>query len=183
MKKAGKILRWIFGFYAMIFFISTLANGWLLSSLLMLLASVLILPIPFSEKLLEKIKVKRWMAVALAIVLFFVAIAISPSSPADADETDPPIATTSTSVTTTSEKTITSEKTTTTTSTTEKIITTTTTTTKVTSTTAGVEMVWIPTKGGKKYHTHAGCSNMDGPIQVTEEEAINQGFTPCKRCH
>ncbi|MBQ2939585.1 MAG: hypothetical protein IJE00_04370 [Clostridia bacterium] len=177
MKKAGKILRWIFGFYAMIFFIFALANGWLLSSLLMLLASVLILPIPFSEKLLEKIKVKRWMAVALAIVLFFAAIAISPSSPADADETDPPIATTSTSLTTTS------EKTTTTTSTTEKIITTTTTTTKVTSTTAGVEMVWIPTKGGTKYHTHAGCSNMDGPIQVTEQEAINQGFTPCKRCH
>lgn len=44
-------------------------------------------------------------------------------------------------------------------------------------------MVWIPTKGGTKYHTHAGCSNMDGPEQVTQSEAESRGFTPCKRCH
>ena len=44
-------------------------------------------------------------------------------------------------------------------------------------------MVWIPTKGGKKYHTHAGCSNMDDPKQVTEKEAKKRGFEPCKRCH
>ncbi len=44
-------------------------------------------------------------------------------------------------------------------------------------------MVWIPTKGGKKYHTHSRCSNMDGPSYVTISEAISLGFTPCKRCH
>ena len=44
-------------------------------------------------------------------------------------------------------------------------------------------LVWIPTKGGTKYHTHSGCSNMDEPRQVTEEEAEALGFTPCKRCH
>jgi len=44
-------------------------------------------------------------------------------------------------------------------------------------------MVWIPTKGGTKYHTHAGCSNMDDPEQVTQSEAESLGFTPCKRCH
>lgn len=44
-------------------------------------------------------------------------------------------------------------------------------------------MVWIPTKGGKKYHTYAGCSNMDDPEYVTKEEAEELGFTPCKRCH
>lgn len=43
--------------------------------------------------------------------------------------------------------------------------------------------VWVPTNGGKKYHTHSGCSNMDNPIQVTEDTAIANGFTPCKRCH
>lgn len=43
--------------------------------------------------------------------------------------------------------------------------------------------VWIPTNGGKKYHTRSDCSNMKNPMQVTESEAINQGFTPCKRCH
>ncbi len=44
-------------------------------------------------------------------------------------------------------------------------------------------MVWIPTKGGTKYHTRAGCSNMDDPEQVTKSEAESLGFTPCKRCH
>ena len=44
-------------------------------------------------------------------------------------------------------------------------------------------LVWIPTKGGIKYHTHADCSNMDGPIQVTQSEAEAQGFTKCKRCY
>lgn len=42
--------------------------------------------------------------------------------------------------------------------------------------------VWIPTKGGKKYHTNSGCSNMNGPEHVTIEEAKNRGFTPCKKC-
>ena len=46
-----------------------------------------------------------------------------------------------------------------------------------------VTMVWIPTKGGTKYHTHAGCSNMIGPEHVTKAEAERRGFTPCKRCH
>lgn len=45
------------------------------------------------------------------------------------------------------------------------------------------EMVWIPTNGGTKYHTHSGCSNMKNPKQVPLSEAVAQGFTPCKRCH
>lgn len=45
------------------------------------------------------------------------------------------------------------------------------------------EMVWIPTNGGTKYHSKSSCSNMKDPIQVTKEEAIKQGFEPCKRCH
>ena len=44
-------------------------------------------------------------------------------------------------------------------------------------------MVWIPTKGGKKYHTREDCSNMIDPNYVTKEEAEELGFTPCKRCH
>ena len=46
-----------------------------------------------------------------------------------------------------------------------------------------VAMVWIPTNGGKKYHSNSGCSNMIDPIQVTKSEAEGQGFTPCKRCY
>lgn len=44
-------------------------------------------------------------------------------------------------------------------------------------------MVWIPTKGGTKYHATSTCSNMDGPHQVTLEEAKAAGFEPCGRCH
>ena len=45
------------------------------------------------------------------------------------------------------------------------------------------EMVWIPTKGGTKYHSRSNCSNMIDPDYVTKDYAISQGFEPCKRCH
>ncbi len=44
-------------------------------------------------------------------------------------------------------------------------------------------MVWIPTNGGKKYHSHSSCSGMENPSQVTISEAQARGFTPCKRCY
>ena len=46
-----------------------------------------------------------------------------------------------------------------------------------------VAMVWIPTKGGTKYHSRSSCSSMDNPAQVTIDEAKSRGFTPCKRCY
>lgn len=45
------------------------------------------------------------------------------------------------------------------------------------------DTVWIPTKGGTKYHKTSSCSNMIDPQQVTVQEAENQGFQPCKRCY
>lgn len=45
------------------------------------------------------------------------------------------------------------------------------------------EMVWIPTKGGKKYHSSSSCSGMDDPEHVTISQAKARGFTPCKRCY
>ncbi len=44
-------------------------------------------------------------------------------------------------------------------------------------------MVWIPTRGGKKYHARSNCSNMIDPDYVTIEEAIYQGFDACKKCY
>lgn len=43
-------------------------------------------------------------------------------------------------------------------------------------------MVWIP-QSGKKYHSKANCSGMKDPSQVTQEEAEDMGYTPCKKCH
>lgn len=47
----------------------------------------------------------------------------------------------------------------------------------------GDNLVWIPTNGGKKYHSRSGCSNMKSPNQVTKETAEANGFTPCKKCY
>ena len=47
----------------------------------------------------------------------------------------------------------------------------------------GTEMVWIPTNGGKKYHSRAGCSGMKNPTQISKENAVVKGYTPCKRCY
>ena len=43
--------------------------------------------------------------------------------------------------------------------------------------------VWIPTNGGKKYHSRSNCSNMKNPSNVSLAEAKNAGFTACQRCH
>lgn len=52
-----------------------------------------------------------------------------------------------------------------------------------TSTIPNSNMVWIPTKGGKKYHRKPTCSGMNGPENVTKAEAETRGFTPCKKCY
>ena len=45
----------------------------------------------------------------------------------------------------------------------------------------GYGEVWIP-KSGKKYHSKSNCSNMKNPSKVSEEEAINRGYTKCSKC-
>ena len=44
-------------------------------------------------------------------------------------------------------------------------------------------MVWVPTKGGTKYHSKSTCSNMDDPRYISKSQAISEGFTPCKKCY
>ena len=44
-------------------------------------------------------------------------------------------------------------------------------------------LVWVPQKGGTKYHTKSTCSNMDNPIQITREHAEANGYTACKKCY
>ena len=48
---------------------------------------------------------------------------------------------------------------------------------------SGGNLVWIPVNGGTKYHCRSGCSNMNGPIQVSVETAMANGFTACGRCY
>ena len=42
--------------------------------------------------------------------------------------------------------------------------------------------VWIP-NSGSKYHKSSDCSNMKNPKQVTLDQAISMGYTPCKKCY
>lgn len=44
-------------------------------------------------------------------------------------------------------------------------------------------MVWIPTNGGKRYHSNSSCSGMISPRRVDLGEARSLGFTACGRCY
>lgn len=49
---------------------------------------------------------------------------------------------------------------------------------------ANAGMVWIASSGsGARYHKRSNCSNMKNPQQVTLQEAIDAGYTPCKKCY
>lgn len=38
------------------------------------------------------------------------------------------------------------------------------------------------TEKGKKYHSNSRCSNMKKPSMISMSDAINQGYTKCKKC-
>lgn len=50
------------------------------------------------------------------------------------------------------------------------------------SNTGGTGNVWVPTDGGTKYHSKSTCSGMHNPEKMSEEEAIEEGFSKCGRC-
>lgn len=198
MKMFWRIFRWIFGLGCFgMTAIGALLNGWFLTALCLTIATLLFLPWKPIVTFLSKIKINQVLAIILSAVIFLTGAMLAPSTDADdletdtttsvttittsnssqSDTTSSQITTTTTKKTTTTKVTITKQTTTTKRTTTTKI----TTTTKKTS--AGEVLVWIPTKGGKKYHSSSTCSNMDSPIQVTKEEAIAQDFEPCKKCY
>lgn len=44
--------------------------------------------------------------------------------------------------------------------------------------------VYIAASGnGTKYHSNPNCSRMNGVIQMTEDQAVASGYTPCKKCY
>ena len=45
------------------------------------------------------------------------------------------------------------------------------------------QQVWIPTHGGKKYHSRSSCSGMKDPEKVSLSTAKQRGFTACKKCY
>ena len=77
MKKTSAIVQWIF---SALFYVCVLGNGFHYSSLFLLAAGVLMMPIPKLRGLFQKIKLKNWLIISLAVVLFFVGVMCSPPS-------------------------------------------------------------------------------------------------------
>ena len=77
MKKSSRIAQWVF---TGLFGICALGNGFHWSSLFLLLAAVLMAPIPAIRNWLKSIKIKNGLAITLAVVVFFVGMMGSPSN-------------------------------------------------------------------------------------------------------
>lgn len=46
------------------------------------------------------------------------------------------------------------------------------------------QTVYIAASGnGKKYHSNPNCSNMNGTVELSVNEALGRGYTPCSKCH
>ena len=46
------------------------------------------------------------------------------------------------------------------------------------------QTVYIAASGeGTKYHSRSSCSNMNGTIELSVDEAINRGYSACKKCY
>ena len=86
MKKTSKTIQWIF---TAIFGMCALGNGFHFSTLILLLATILLMPLePIRNFLKEKAKIKSGIAIALAIILFFIGILNSPLSDTPPDISD-----------------------------------------------------------------------------------------------
>ena len=77
MKKGSQIAQWVF---TGLFGVCALGNGFHWSSLFLLLAAGLMAPIPAIRNWLKSIKIKNWLAITLAVVVFFVGMIGSPIS-------------------------------------------------------------------------------------------------------
>ena len=86
MKKTSKTIQWIF---TAIFGMCALGNGFHFSTLILLLATILLMPIePIRNFLKDKAKIKSGIAIALAIILFFIGILNSPLADTPPDVSD-----------------------------------------------------------------------------------------------
>ena len=47
---------------------------------------------------------------------------------------------------------------------------------------SNMTMVWV-TKNGTKYHSNSSCSDMKNPIEISQKDAVEKGYTPCKKCY
>ena len=181
-KKKSTIIRWIIG---VIFSTSLLITGFHYSSLFLLCAALLMLPLPFITSFLQKINIKTVVAIILSVVLFFVGVITSPTNQ-PSEPTDNNISQSTTNDDEEKNNTPTKPSSTTSNNSPNPNNTTSNNTpvkpNTTTSTDEKVTMVWV-SSSGKKYHSKSNCSNMKSPRQISLESAVHQGYDPCKNCH
>ena len=76
-KKLLNVIQWIFGIAFAVF---AVGNGLHWSSIFLLLAAILMLPIKPIRTFLSKFKIKGAISAVLAVVLFFVGVFTSPAA-------------------------------------------------------------------------------------------------------
>ena len=82
MKKVSNIIQFVF---VVLFAVCAMGNGLHYSSILFLLAAVLLLPIKFIRATLEKAKLKTWLIIVLAVIIFIVGLLLSPLNEVDSN--------------------------------------------------------------------------------------------------
>ena len=75
--KINVVLRWVFG---VLFIIFAIVNGFHYSSLFLIIAAILLLPISFITDFCANINIKPKTAIILSVILFFMGVMTSPTS-------------------------------------------------------------------------------------------------------
>ena len=176
-----------------VFGMCVLANGFHFSSLFLLIAAVLALPVPFLRNYLkDKAKIENGIAVVLSVAAFVLGMSFSPlSSPSDSNSSIPPYNSSSdgSSFVASSNSESVGEQ-----SSSTEISRPTSSSVSSSQSSPNVqskpatsnqpekeEMVWI-SENGKKYHSKPSCSNMKNPIKISKLQAIAKNKTPCSKC-
>ena len=153
--------------------------GFHISSLFCLCAAFVMLPFPFMIKFQSKYDISPALVVVLSGVLLFVGILAGPTASTRQPAEDTSQATieevTDENHDTTAPETTDAEDTTADIATTEKPD-------NSASTEEKIQMVWVA-ESGLKYHSRSTCSNMKSPRQIPLEDAKDQGYTACQKCH
>ncbi len=176
-KKKSVIVRWIIGGFFTIF---ALINGFHYSSVFLLCAAFLMFPFPFMESFLQNRNIKTIVTIILSVILFFIGVTTSPPAETPNSNLNSTIQSSMQN-----NKHSYSAKPNSSSSSTNSNNSTSNNTTKPNNSSSNnekVQMVWIASSGNK-YHTKSNCSNMKSPRQISLNDAKNQGYTACKRCH
>lgn len=162
-KSTATIVQWIIG-ALFLTFVFVYELHW--TSLLMLCAGVLMLPIPPIRHFLQKFYIKNWIAIMLSAILTCIAILNTPTT--DTNQVTPSVSSSfsndrahgvsiSNNFPSSDSSVFFPEN-------------------------SGVIIVWISTSGNK-YHRKSTCSNMQHPQKIDKEQAVAKGYTDCKKCY